>query len=106
MCLLTFSRLRMGITPIRGRAWGDVEEGSVGEWRKATVVEVEPSGLTWRKSTASTQDNNNCLETAPRSASVLVRNSRDRQRAPLSVPNVAWTALLSEARAGVLDLTR
>ena len=84
----------------------EAEEGAVGERKRATIVEVEPSGLTWRKSTISSSGNDNCVEAASLQASVLVRNSRDRLGAPLSFDQCAWKALLDSARGGALDLTR
>jgi hypothetical protein len=76
----------------------------VGERKRARVVEVEPSGLTWRKSTASGGNDQSCVEVATLSRSMLVRNSRDRQGPRLAVPFPAWTALLAAGHTGVLDL--
>jgi len=78
----------------------------VGERNRATVVEVEPSGLTWRKSTASSNASGSCVEAAAARTSVLVRNSRDRLGARLSLAHPAWTALLVSVREGEFDLTR
>jgi len=66
------------------------------------VVEIESSGLTWRKSTASGGASSSCVEAAPLLGSVLIRNSRNRQGARLSFRYPAWSALLASVR----DLTR
>jgi hypothetical protein len=81
------------------------EEGAVGERNRAIIVEVEPFGLTWRKSTTSGQPNSACVEAASTRDSVLIRNSRDRGGARLSFAHSAWKALLASAREGELDLT-
>ena len=78
----------------------------MGERNRATIVEVEQSGLTWRKSTASAGNANSCVEAARSQASILVRNSRDRRGARLSFAHSAWVMVLASAREGVLDLTR
>ena len=74
----------------------------MGERNRAMVVEIEPSGLTWRKSTASGSGSSSCVEAASLSGSVLIRNSRNRHGARLSFRYPAWTALLTSVR----DLTR
>lgn len=78
----------------------------MGERKRAQVVEVEPSGLTWVKSTASGGSGNTCMEVAFPPDSVLVRQSRDRLGPRLALPFPAWTSLLAATRAGVLDLMR
>ena len=89
------------------RPWPcEAEEGAVGERNRATIVEVELSGLTWRKSTASSGNPNSCVEVASSQALVLVRNSRDRLGARLSLAHSAWVTQLVSAREGALDLTR
>jgi uncharacterized protein DUF397 len=87
--------------PRPGRAC-EAEEGAVGERNRAIVVEVEPSGLTWRKSTASGSSGSACVEAASLPNSVLIRNSRNRKGARLSFRYLAWKALLASVR----DLTR
>lgn len=64
------------------------------ERKPATIVEVEPSGLTWRKSSASSGSDNQCVEYARSTVSVLVRNSRDRRGARLVVTGAAWRLLV------------
>ena len=74
----------------------------MGERNRAMVVEIEPSGLTWRKSTASGGSGSSCVEAASVRGSVLIRNSRNRRGARLSFRYPAWAALLTAVR----DLTR
>lgn len=71
----------------------------MGERSRATVVEVEPSGLTWRKSSASAGTNSDsCVEFGAVKVAILIRNSRDRSGARLCVAHSAWQALLMSAR--------
>jgi hypothetical protein len=60
---------------------------------KAHVVEVEPSGARWIKSSASTGNNTNCVEIAVVGETVLVRNSRHRS-GMLIFPAPSWQAFL------------
>lgn len=83
----------------------EAEEGAVGERNRATIVEIEPTGLTWRKSTSSAGSGDACVETAVVRASVLVRNSRDRHGARLTISTPAWVALVAAATADALDPT-
>jgi uncharacterized protein DUF397 len=75
------------------------EGGPVSRQPKAQVVEVEPTGLTWCKSTASSGGGQSCVEMAVLGASVLVRDSRDRPRR-LSVTLSAWAAFLRGVQDG------
>ncbi len=61
----------------------------------ARLVEVEPSGVCWIKSSASgAGDGQNCVEVATVRQSTLVRNSRDRA-ARLTFPGASWAAFLA-----------
>lgn len=62
----------------------------------ARIVEVDSSGLRWRKSSASSSSNNNdCVEIAWSGGVVLVRNSRDRAGARLAVPTASWATFVA-----------
>lgn len=62
--------------------------------KSAFVVEVEPSGVQWVKSSASGSDGDACVELAFCDALVLVRDSQDRSGLRLRVPVAAWRGLL------------
>lgn len=62
----------------------------------ARIVEVDSSGLRWRKSSASSNnDGNNCVEIAWSGGVVLIRNSRDRAGARLAVPAANWATFVA-----------
>ncbi|MFE5329806.1 DUF397 domain-containing protein [Embleya sp. NPDC056575] len=48
--------------------------------------------LRWRKSTYS-NNADDCVETAPATAAVAVRDSKDRTVGTLAIPHDAWTCL-------------
>lgn len=93
--------VRAGVS-LTGSSQGcrEAEEGGVGQTKKARVVEVEPSVITWRRSTASGGNGQACVEVAQVAGSTLVRNSRNPRGARLSLPNRAWTALLARVHSG------
>lgn len=63
---------------------------------KPQLVEVEPSGVRWAKSSASgSGTGTNCVELACVRNTVLVRNSRSRTGACLAFPLLSWTAFLA-----------
>lgn len=62
---------------------------------KARVVEVEPSGARWIKSSASGGNGDTgCVEVASVDNVILVRNSRNRG-SRLTFPVPSWIAFLS-----------
>ncbi|MFC4857225.1 DUF397 domain-containing protein [Actinophytocola glycyrrhizae] len=69
------------------------------ERKPATIVEIEQSGLTWRKSSASASGNSGCVEFARSSTSVFIRNSRNRGGARIVVLGSAWRLLVQTAPA-------
>jgi Domain of unknown function (DUF397) len=64
------------------------------------VVEIEPSGLTWCKSSTSSGSGGQCVELAIGRPSVLVRDSNDRQGPRLAFPTATWAAFLGELQGG------
>jgi hypothetical protein len=78
----------------------------VGERNRATIVEVDSSGLTWLKSSASSNQSSSCVEFAAAGAQILMRNSRDRLGPRLSLPRATWAVLVEVVHTGELDLTR
>ncbi|HYS37547.1 MAG TPA: DUF397 domain-containing protein [Pseudonocardiaceae bacterium] len=58
--------------------------------RRARVIEAEPSGRVWRKSSSSTDKD--CVEVAVVAERVLVRVSRRRSGPMLAFPAPAWAA--------------
>jgi Domain of unknown function (DUF397) len=58
------------------------------------VVEVEPSGLCWAKSSASNSHGDQCAEIARDGDVVLVRSSRNRA-VRLVLPAASWAAFLT-----------
>ncbi len=63
----------------------------------AHIVEVEPSGLRWVKSSAS-QAEGTCVEIAAAADVVVVRCSRHRIGPRLTVPVANWAAFLATLR--------
>lgn len=78
----------------------------MGERNRATVVEVDSRGLTWRKSSTSSNGATTCVEFAAAGARILMRDSLDRLGPRLSLPHATWAVLVEVVRAGELDLTR
>ncbi|MER6254086.1 DUF397 domain-containing protein [Streptomyces sp. NPDC001584] len=67
-------------------------------------MSIEPSaaglsGLTWVKSTYSTNDGPNCVEVAHTPAAVLVRDSKRPEYARLAVTPAAWSGFVAHAAA-------
>ncbi|MFD7653624.1 DUF397 domain-containing protein [Actinosynnema sp. NPDC059797] len=62
------------------------------------MVEVEPSGLAWAKSSASGAivDKQACVEVARAVDRVLVRTSRDRRGGRLEFSGRSWTAFIED----------
>lgn len=69
----------------------------MGEQKRATIVEIERSGLTWRKSSASSGNDGSCVEFAQSSPAVFIRNSRDRHGARIVATDSAWRLLVQNA---------
>jgi uncharacterized protein DUF397 len=65
----------------------------------AYVVEVEPSGIRWVKSSASSGGDSNCVEAVLGADLVLLRDSKDRPGPRLTFPAAGWTAFLGNLRA-------
>ncbi|HEY3501694.1 MAG TPA: DUF397 domain-containing protein [Actinocatenispora sp.] len=58
----------------------------------------------WRKSSRSGNTTDNCVEVASGPAAVGVRDSKDRGAGPiLAFDPTAWSAFVTEVRAGRLD---
>ncbi|MFI1645822.1 DUF397 domain-containing protein [Streptomyces avidinii] len=55
------------------------------------------SGLTWVKSSYSTNDGPNCVEVAHTPGTVLVRDSKRPEYARLAVAPGAWTGFVAHA---------
>ncbi|SDX83749.1 protein of unknown function [Amycolatopsis xylanica] len=63
--------------------------------KSAFVVEVEPSGLRWVKSSVSASSTDDCVELAISDAAVMVRDSKDRSGPRLVLAPAAWDGLLN-----------
>lgn len=57
----------------------------------------------WRKSSYS-GDGNNCVEAAPVAGAVAVRDSKNPDSQPVILPPPTWRKLVTQAKAGTLDL--
>ncbi|MPZ83919.1 MAG: DUF397 domain-containing protein [Actinophytocola sp.] len=66
--------------------------------RKAHVVEIDATGLTWIKSSASTGGTSACTELARTNSRVFLRCSRDRSGPRLSLAPIALVHLISWVR--------
>jgi hypothetical protein len=62
------------------------------------VVEVEPSGIRWVKSSASSGGVDSCVEVAFVRDVILMRDSKDRSGPRLSVPVAPWVAFVASLR--------
>ncbi|GAA4238567.1 DUF397 domain-containing protein [Actinomadura meridiana] len=58
----------------------------------------------WRKSSRSGTEQNACVEVAQLSAAVGVRDSKDPEGCHLTLAPAAFAELLTQAKAGDLDL--
>jgi hypothetical protein len=56
--------------------------------------------LDWFKSSYSGSEGDNCVEVAVRADAVLVRDSKDTRRSPLTVSPHAWSAFAPHATHG------
>jgi hypothetical protein len=54
----------------------------------------------WRKSSYSSDNGGECVETAAGHGAILVRDTTDRAGATLSIPAGAWAAFTQGLRAG------
>jgi Domain of unknown function (DUF397) len=52
----------------------------------------------WRKSSHSTGDGGNCVETASTPAGIAVRDTADRDGATLTIPAPAWERFTASLR--------
>jgi hypothetical protein len=64
---------------------------------------VEPtddklSGTTWRKSSASSGHNANCVEMALTPSAMLIRDSKNHTGSTLSFPRDTWVSFLHSTR--------
>lgn len=63
--------------------------------RRAHVVEVDASGLTWVKAWVSGDNGDACVEAAVSAEGFLIRTSRDRGGPRLRVTRRTWSGLIS-----------
>ena len=70
---------------------------------------MDPSKLTWRKSTWSTPDGDDCVElaavpaAATNAATVAVRDSKDPAGPNLAFSRAAWSAFARKIKAGAYE---
>lgn len=70
----------------------------MGQHAQPQVVETEPSGVVWVKSSASGGNSDACVELSL-GALVMVRDSRDRHGPYLSFSSRAWQKFLARTSA-------
>lgn len=58
------------------------------------------NGAPWRVSSHSAAQENTCVEIAPLSRGVGVRDTKDRSRGHVTVDRPAWTAFLAQVTRG------
>ncbi len=65
---------------------------------------MEPSGVTWRKSSYSTTNGGGCVEVAFAPAAVVgVRDSKDPAGPELAFAPEHWRAFTDQVKAGIFD---
>ncbi|MFC1230113.1 DUF397 domain-containing protein [Streptomyces prasinus] len=65
---------------------------------------IDPSGVTWRKSSYSNSDGGACVEVCDAFAAVVpVRDSKFPHGPVLVFPAVGWTSFVSAVRDGQLE---
>ncbi|WP_242909269.1 DUF397 domain-containing protein [Actinomadura terrae] len=64
----------------------------------------DPRNASWYKSSYSTQEGGNCVELASLDSSVGIRDSKTPHTPHLSIGREALASLLSQIKAGELDL--
>jgi len=69
------------------------------------ITEAEPGLLDWRKARRSI-GNGDCVEVAPASSGVFVRDSKNPGAAILGYPATAWRSFLLSAQQGRFDVPR
>jgi hypothetical protein len=72
---------------------------------RMTFLEVAdtPPGTTWRKSTFSGPNSDNCVETATVNSAVAVRHSKNPDRGALLFDQNEWAAFVRGVKAGEFD---
>jgi hypothetical protein len=63
---------------------------------------LDVSGLQWRKATRSC-NNGACIEVAPESGRILIRDSKDRNGPVLGYSGRSWHMFVTEAKNGLFD---
>ncbi|MFJ2956726.1 DUF397 domain-containing protein [Streptomyces sp. NPDC087270] len=69
------------------------------------LVDTSPAigATTWFKSSYSDGSGNNCVEVAPLTRAVGVRDSKDKAGPALLVTPVAWASFVELVRSGAVD---
>jgi Domain of unknown function (DUF397) len=67
--------------------------------------DLDASGLPWRKARRSA-GNGACVEVAPVSGKIFIRDSKDQQGPVVQYPGISWRAFLADAKNGRFDLDR
>jgi len=70
-----------------------------------SITEAELDLLDWRK-TRRSMGNGDCVEVAPASIGVFVRDSKNPSAAMLGYPSKAWRSFLLSAKQGSFDTLR
>lgn len=70
-----------------------------------SVATFERGPLDWRKARRSIGAGD-CVEVAPASSKILVRDSKDPDGAALGYPAAAWRSFLGDAKQGYFDAAR
>lgn len=61
-------------------------------------------GLNWRKASFSGGNGGGCVEVADHDGMILVRDTKDRSKAPHTYTVTEWRAFVAGVRAGEFDL--
>ncbi|WP_239346586.1 MULTISPECIES: DUF397 domain-containing protein [unclassified Frankia] len=72
---------------------------------KSDLNHLDRSGLEWRKSSYSNGAGGECVEIAPLSEGIAIRDSKDPDGAILTFTRAEWLAFLAGARGGEFDLS-
>lgn len=67
------------------------------------MVDVNPSGVMWRKSSRSNTGGGGCVEIGAGASCMLVRDSKDADGAIVTLSTAGWRSFVFSVHTGRLD---